>query len=85
MRAPERLLCARYTSQTAIDGASRRALSVAVERVASGVYVVWVVSSPSASASARLRRSISDLEASVRPCVAHASMRAARLPRRQVP
>ena len=31
---------ARYSSQTAIDGASRRALSVAVERSVSGVYVV---------------------------------------------
>ena len=31
--------CARYTSRTAIEGASRRALSVALERSASGVYV----------------------------------------------
>jgi hypothetical protein len=40
---------ARYISQTAIEGASRRALSVAVERSASGVYFVCPVSSPSAS------------------------------------
>ena len=35
-----RQIWARYSSQTAIDGASRRALSVAVERSVSGVYVM---------------------------------------------
>jgi hypothetical protein len=37
---PDRQFCARHTSQTAIEGASRRALSVAVERCANGVYDV---------------------------------------------
>ena len=68
---------ARYTSQTAMEGASRRALSVAEERSASGVYFVCPVSSPSASASARSSRSMSDLEARVLPPVAQASILAA--------
>ena len=69
----------RYTSQTAMAGASCRAFSVAVDRSATGVYVTRSGLMPSADASCGSSRSMRFFDASIRPPDAQASIRAASL------